>query len=192
MGAVGRPEPWWHLRCRHGARGPPTSGSRRAGLASAVASGTGQSRPGLAAARPAVRDLARQRRRHDGDRQEQGRESWMRPDRGTADRLGGEGVALGWVGRAAAAPVLGPDPEVTGGGAGRPGPAGPGGSRGPEPPGRPAAAGRPGQARGASGGRRPRPAASYRRRPRSRPSPPGVTVVLTLDPAGCTVVTRIG
>jgi hypothetical protein len=109
--------------------------------------------------------------------------SWMRAGRGAGGRLGGKRVDLGWLGPTAAAPFLGPDPAVTDPGAGRHGPAGPGGGRGPGPAGRQAAADRHGQATGASGGRRPRPPASYRRRPCTRPSPPGVTVVLTLDPA---------
>jgi hypothetical protein len=131
---------------------------------------------GLAARHPAVPAARRggERRRDDGDRQEHGRDvldaAWSR----AAGRLGGEGVDFGWVGRAVAAPVLCGGPVLTGVGAGRHGPVGPGGGRGLGPPGRRAAAGRDGRAGGASGGRRPRPAAGYRRRPRSRPSPPGV------------------
>jgi hypothetical protein len=174
---------------RHGARGPPSL--VRAGLAShpPVASGTGESRPG-GAIRPCGRLGAAANAVATTVDRNTAAMSWMRPGRGVAGRVGGERVNRGWVGRAA--PVLGPDPAVTLAGAGRHGPAGPGGGHGPGPPGRRAAADRDGGAGGESAGRRPRPPAGYRCRPRSRPSPPGVTVVFTLDPAGCTVVTLIG
>jgi hypothetical protein len=91
---------------------------------------------GLAALHPALWAARRGgERRRQGGGQEQGRNvlvaAWLRswwPPRW-------RGVDLGWVGRAAAAPVLGPDPAVTGAGAGRPGPPGLGGGRGPGPPG---------------------------------------------------------
>ena len=105
-------------------------------------------------------------------------------------RLGGERVDHGWVGRAA--PVLGGGPAVTGGGAGRPGPADPGGSRG----------------LGRRVDRRPL-AATVKLNGETVVAAldlpldsvvghvldayaAGVTVVLTLDPAGCIVVTLIG
>src|SRR4029450_10984734 len=60
--------------------------------------------------------------------------SWRWLVEGHAGRLVCERVDLGWVGPAAA-PVLCGGPAVTGGGAGRHGPPGPGGGRGRGPPG---------------------------------------------------------
>jgi hypothetical protein len=99
--------------------------------------------------------------------------SWLRPGRGAAGRLGGEWVDLGRGRARRRCPVLRRDPDVTRAGARRHGPAGPGGGRAPGPPVRLADAGRDGRAGGGSGGRRPRPPAGYRRRPRSPPSSPG-------------------